>query len=197
MRPANCYVFCLYAEKERSRVNVLDTSMWQFYVVPTERINRELGAQKSAGLSTIEAMAEPVGYAGLEERVEAVLSGADLYDSTGASVSNEVQGFSSEAVQVAADDESSTQEFHDTHYQDAQADYVQWLRHNPRAFVLNLKTKRWAVLHESSCMHIADYSDPDVSLTLKRKVCASSDAPLQAWAQERGVKWARCGTCLG
>jgi hypothetical protein len=74
---------------------------------------------------------------------------------------------------------------------------VRWLRHHPSGFVLNLKTTKWAVLHESDCMHIADYSDPDVSLTDKPKICAPSSAPLKAWAEKRGIKWTRCGTCFG
>ena len=196
MRQADCYVFCLYAEKDRSRFNVLDASMWQFYVVSTERINREMGAQKSAGLSTIEAMAKPIQYARLKERVEEVLSGTGPYNSTGTGVSRGVREPGSMGAQAPADGETSIQEFHDTHYQDAQDDYLRWLLHNPRGFVMNLKTNRWAVLHESGCMHIADYSDPNVSLTLKRKVCASFDEPLRAWAQTRGVEWTRCRTCL-
>jgi len=47
-------------------------------------------------------------------------------------------------------------EFHDNRYRDAHEDYVRWLRHNPRGFVLNLKTTKRAVLHESDCMHIVD-----------------------------------------
>ena len=88
-------------------------------------------------------------------------------------------------------------EFHDNQYRDAHEDYIRWLRHNPRGFVLNLKTTKRAVLHESDCMHIADYSDPDVSLTEKAKVCAPSSAPLKSWAKERGIEWTRCDTCLG
>jgi hypothetical protein len=77
MRPADCYVFCPYAEKDRSRVNVLNTSMWEFYVLSTGRINRELGTQKSAGLNRIKSMTKPVPYAQLKEQVDWVLSGAD------------------------------------------------------------------------------------------------------------------------
>jgi hypothetical protein len=196
MRPADCYVFCLYAEKDRSRVNVLDASMWQFYVVSTERSNREMGAQKSAGLSTIEAMSKPVAYARLKERVEEVLSDADPYNSTGTGVSRGARVPGSMGAQAIADGETFIQEFQDTHYQEAQDNYFRWLLHNPQGFVMNLKTNRWAVLHESGCMHIADYSDPNVSLTLKRKVCAAFEEPLRAWAQMRGVEWTRCRTCL-
>jgi hypothetical protein len=100
-------------------------------------------------------------------------------------------------AQVMTDSEATLLEFHDEHYRDAHEDYTRWLCHHPSGFVLNLKTSTWAVLHESDCMHIADYSDPDISLTDKPKVCAPASAPLKAWAAERGMKWTRCGTCFG
>ena len=92
---------------------------------------------------------------------------------------------------------AAVQEFHDDQYRDAHNDYIGWLRHIPRGFVLNLKTQKAAVLHESGCMHIADYSDPDVSLTDKRKVCSPTSAPLKTWAVDSGITWTRCGTCFG
>jgi hypothetical protein len=76
VRSADSYVFCLYAETERSRANVLDVSKWEFYALPTERINRELGNQKSVGLSRIKSMTEPVSHGQLKERVDGVLSAA-------------------------------------------------------------------------------------------------------------------------
>ena len=72
-RAADCYAFCVYTEKDRSRVNVLDVNMWEFYVVSTEQINRQLGPQKTAALSTIERLAEPVGFDRLKERVTSAL----------------------------------------------------------------------------------------------------------------------------
>jgi hypothetical protein len=50
--------------------------MWEFYVVSTEQINRQLGPQKTAASSTIERLAEPVGYAcyaWIKERVDSAL----------------------------------------------------------------------------------------------------------------------------
>ena len=79
-----------------------------------------------------------------------------------------------------AESKVTIQKFHDDQYRDAHENYVGWLRHHPSGFVLNLKTAKWAVLHESDCMHIADYSDPDVSLTDKPKICAQSSVPLKA-----------------
>jgi hypothetical protein len=77
MRSADCYVFCLYAEKDRSRVNVLNTSMWQFFVLSTGRINRELGIQKTAGLNRIKSLTDPVGYHLLKAQVDRVVGGED------------------------------------------------------------------------------------------------------------------------
>jgi hypothetical protein len=76
VRSADSYVFCLYAETDRNRADVLDTSKWEFYVLLTERINRELGNQKSVGLNRIKSMTESVDYSQLKERVDMVLSGA-------------------------------------------------------------------------------------------------------------------------
>lgn len=72
-RNADCYVFCLYPETDPSRANVLDVGAWEFYVLSTERINRQLGEQKSVGISRIRAMCESVGYRGLKEQVCFVL----------------------------------------------------------------------------------------------------------------------------
>jgi hypothetical protein len=58
---------------------VLDTSKWEFYVLSTGRINRELGTQKSAGLNRIKSMTKSMGYIQLKEQVDWVLSGADRY----------------------------------------------------------------------------------------------------------------------
>jgi hypothetical protein len=71
---ADCYVFCLYAEEiDRRPALLLDMERWKFYVVPTERINRQIGSQKTAALSTIERLAEPVGYDRIKECVDSAL----------------------------------------------------------------------------------------------------------------------------
>ncbi len=42
-------------------------------MVSTEQINRQLGSQKTAALSTIERLAKPVGYAQIKDRVDSAL----------------------------------------------------------------------------------------------------------------------------
>jgi hypothetical protein len=72
-RPADCYVFCLFFEQDRDVANVLDVSQWQFYVLSTQRINDELGNQKSVGLGTIQSMTDPVHLGQIRESVELAL----------------------------------------------------------------------------------------------------------------------------
>ena len=46
-RSSDVYVFCVHAEKKRDIVDPLNTDQWLFYVLSTNRINSELGDQKS------------------------------------------------------------------------------------------------------------------------------------------------------
>lgn len=71
-RFADLYVFCIYAEKvDRRPVLLLDMDRWDFYVVHTGRINQQLGPQKTAALSTIKTLADPVRYEQIKDRVDA------------------------------------------------------------------------------------------------------------------------------
>ncbi len=73
-RPADCYVFCVYTEKEdRSPAKVLDLDRWEFYVVPTRVIDEELTTQKTVVLSRIRSLTDPVPYSRLRERVDQAL----------------------------------------------------------------------------------------------------------------------------
>jgi len=74
VRSADCYVFCLYNERLRKGADVLDLDKWEFYVLATERINRELGSQQKVGLGRIRAMTDSVDYARLKEQVDRALS---------------------------------------------------------------------------------------------------------------------------
>jgi hypothetical protein len=73
-RRASIYVFCLYAETDLNKANVLDVPAWEFYVLPTGRIDVELGAQKRVGLGTLRRMIDPVSYPALKKRVDEALS---------------------------------------------------------------------------------------------------------------------------
>jgi hypothetical protein len=76
IRSADCYVFCLYAEKDTLKVNVLNVAHWHFFVILTEQINQAFGNQKSVRLSRIQSLCQPVDYHNLRDRVNRVLGSA-------------------------------------------------------------------------------------------------------------------------
>lgn len=82
--PADCYVFCVYCEKEdRSPAKVLDLEEWEFYVVPTTVIREELSGQKTVVLSRIRSLTDAVTYSRLRERVDEALAHGSIGDRDG------------------------------------------------------------------------------------------------------------------
>jgi hypothetical protein len=69
-RSAGIYVFCLYPERDKSKTNVLDVSAWEFYVVPTEILNREFAAAKSISLTAVKRLVLPCKFVGLRAAVD-------------------------------------------------------------------------------------------------------------------------------
>ena len=55
VRSADCYVFCLFNEMDRTkaRQNLLDVTFWEFYVVSTTKLNTKFGKQTSIGLNRL------------------------------------------------------------------------------------------------------------------------------------------------
>jgi len=77
-RSADCYVFCLYTEQDKSRANVLDIAMWVFYVLATTRLDAVFGSQKQVGLKVLQKYCEPIKYEQLRLAVDRALFGSDL-----------------------------------------------------------------------------------------------------------------------
>ena len=74
-RSADCYVFCLFTEKDQTAAkrSVLDASAWRFYVVATRQLDETYGEQKTLALSRLEKITDGVPYTNLRERIEQVL----------------------------------------------------------------------------------------------------------------------------
>ena len=53
VRHADVYVFCVETCKSPDELNERDLSQWEFYVVSTAQINKELGSQKTVSPSTL------------------------------------------------------------------------------------------------------------------------------------------------
>jgi hypothetical protein len=72
-RSADVYVFCVHAERDKAKANVLDVATWEFYVLPTETLNREFGAAKSLSLVAVRRLAVRCKFGGLKAAVEQAL----------------------------------------------------------------------------------------------------------------------------
>jgi hypothetical protein len=72
-RSADAYVFCVHAERDKAKANVLDVSTWDFYVVATETLNPEFGAAKSLSLASVRRIGQRCTFGGLQAAVDGVL----------------------------------------------------------------------------------------------------------------------------
>lgn len=52
-RQSDIYVFCVHKHTDQETINPLDTSQWDFYLLPTKVLNEKFGQQKSASLSSL------------------------------------------------------------------------------------------------------------------------------------------------
>lgn len=60
-RSCDIYVFCLLHRKHED-IDPLNMDHWNFYVVSTRKLNKELKDQKTMALSTLETLANPVSF---------------------------------------------------------------------------------------------------------------------------------------
>ena len=68
-RPADVYVFCRYRGLAENAA-VVNQENWEFYVVPTLTLDKELGDQKSMGLSRLQQLAEPLPWSEIRKAVD-------------------------------------------------------------------------------------------------------------------------------
>ena len=73
-RFADCYVFCLYPEKEPCKVDILDVGAWEFYVVSKDKIAAEFGDQGIVGLSRLQRICSPVKIGELRPWIDTVIN---------------------------------------------------------------------------------------------------------------------------
>ncbi|WP_419922543.1 hypothetical protein [Candidatus Poriferisodalis sp.] len=75
-RLADVYVFCLHESVPATNENVLDPASWKFWVIATQALDNELGSQKTAELSTLERLAEPVEWSDIQDEVDRAIGSA-------------------------------------------------------------------------------------------------------------------------
>ncbi len=70
VRQSDVYVFCVETCQNRDKLNERDLSQWDFYVIPTVRINDKLGSQKKVSLSILQKIgAKQVTFCDLKAAV--------------------------------------------------------------------------------------------------------------------------------
>jgi hypothetical protein len=83
-RSADVYIFCLHAEKDKVKANVLDIAAWDFFVVPTVKLNQEFGTAKSISLAAVKRLAVACKWDGLRAAADESLERARGRTTTGA-----------------------------------------------------------------------------------------------------------------
>jgi hypothetical protein len=73
-RVADLYVFCLHQAYPATNDNVADLDEWAFWIVSTETIDAELGAQKTIGLSRLSQLTDPVTWHELANNIDRTLT---------------------------------------------------------------------------------------------------------------------------
>lgn len=71
-RHADVYVFALLAHEDKLTVDPMDVDQWLFYVVPTRVLDAQHGSQASVSLKALKTLCEPVRFADLAAKIEAV-----------------------------------------------------------------------------------------------------------------------------
>ena len=69
-RVADVYVFCLHTPMLATNANVEDPAVWEFWVMPAQTLDDELGAQKTVGPATLDRFVERVGWHQIKEAVD-------------------------------------------------------------------------------------------------------------------------------
>ena len=73
-RQADVYVFCLLNHNNQETLNPMDLSQWSFFIISTNRLDKEIGDQKNIGLKRLKKVgAVEVKYKGIEKAVTEVV----------------------------------------------------------------------------------------------------------------------------
>ena len=66
-RQSDVYVFCLLAHQDKPTLNPLDLGQWEFFVIPTAVLDRELGDTQRISLSRVKQYSKSHNYSQLKE----------------------------------------------------------------------------------------------------------------------------------
>jgi hypothetical protein len=68
-RQADIYVFCLLKHKNQETINPLNLEQWDFFVLPTYRLDNYERSQHSITLNSLSKLTNPIGYDKLKDEI--------------------------------------------------------------------------------------------------------------------------------
>jgi hypothetical protein len=68
-RHADVYVFCLLKHKDKNTINPLKMEQWDFYVLPTYRLDNYQRSQSSITINSLEKLTNPKKYSELKDEI--------------------------------------------------------------------------------------------------------------------------------
>jgi hypothetical protein len=78
-RQADVYVFCLLKERDKSKINPLELDQWDFYILPTSKLDHAFPVQKTISLaSLLKLNPRKVKYGQIKPCVEEVFQRAPV-----------------------------------------------------------------------------------------------------------------------
>ena len=74
-RVADCFVFCVFADTDPMKAEILNATRWHFYVVPITRLIEFCRTAKSVGEKRVQQITDHVSYDALKDRIDATRAG--------------------------------------------------------------------------------------------------------------------------
>lgn len=69
-RYADVYVFCLLKQKDQSTIDPLKMEQWEFYILPTFKLDNYERSQSSITLNSLCKLTKPIDYENLKNEIE-------------------------------------------------------------------------------------------------------------------------------
>ncbi len=73
-RQNDIYVFCLNVGFTREESNPLDLDNWEFYIVPTNIINKECGNNKTISLGKVKSLSKTFKYDEIKSEIDRIIN---------------------------------------------------------------------------------------------------------------------------
>ncbi len=68
-RHADLYAFCLLKHKDKNTIDPLKMEQWEFYVLPTYRIDNYERSQSSITINSLKKLTKPKKYSELKDEI--------------------------------------------------------------------------------------------------------------------------------